>query len=93
VVDYNLSQAVWHTSSYSGQNGDCVEVAPLGQGVAWSTSSYSGTNGSCVEVARHSPGAVAVRDSKDRNGPALVFTPAQWQEFASGVKSGRFDAA
>ena len=24
---YDLSRAVWRTSSYSGQNGDCVEVA------------------------------------------------------------------
>ena len=27
---YDLSRAVWRTSSYSGQNGACVEVAVIG---------------------------------------------------------------
>ena len=40
----------------------------------WRKSSYSnGSGGACVEVARNLPGIVAVRDSKDRQGPALVF--------------------
>jgi hypothetical protein len=38
----------------------------------------TGNGGSCVEVARNLPGAVAVRDSKDPGGPALIFAPAQW---------------
>ena len=38
----------------------------------WRVSSYTGTNGgNCVEVAANLPGVVAVRDSKDREGPAL----------------------
>lgn len=57
----------------------------------WRKSSYSGSNGgACVEVARNLPG-VAVRDSKDRTGPVLVFSPAEWRTFAARVKTGEFD--
>ena len=55
----------------------------------WRKSSYSGGNGGgCVEVARNLPGIVAVRDSKDRTGPVLTFTPAEWEAFTAGVKLG-----
>jgi hypothetical protein len=37
-------------------------------------------------VARNLPDAVAVRDSKDPHGPALVFTPADWAAFMAGIK-------
>jgi hypothetical protein len=53
----------------------------------WRKSSYSGTNGgNCVEVAGNLPGVVAVRDSKDPDGPALVFTPAGWAAFTASLK-------
>jgi hypothetical protein len=84
---------VWRKSSYSGAsgNGDCVEVAwrkssysgGSGNGncveVGWHKSSHSGAgNGNCVEVA---VGAmeVGVRDSKNADGPKLVFPAAQWR--------------
>ncbi|WP_055482708.1 DUF397 domain-containing protein [Sphaerimonospora mesophila] len=61
-------------------------------GAQWRKSSYSGSNGGqCVEVAENLPGVVAVRDSKDPDGPALVFTPEEWRAFISGVKAGDFD--
>nr|WSX76120.1 DUF397 domain-containing protein [Streptomyces sp. NBC_00899] len=59
----------------------------------WRKSSYSGgDNGSCVEVADDLVGAVPVRDSKDPQGPALVFPAAAWAAFVADVKAGRFAA-
>ena len=58
----------------------------------WRKSSYSGGNGgACVEVARNLPGAVAVRDSKDPDGPRLAFAPEEWTAFTAGVKAGDCD--
>ncbi|SCG70517.1 protein of unknown function [Micromonospora echinaurantiaca] len=48
----------------------------------WRKSSHSGDEGACVEVAAI-PGTVAVRDSKDPAGPALLFPPAAWAAFAA----------
>ena len=58
----------------------------------WRTSSYSNNGGACVEVAGNMPGVVAVRDSKDRNGPVLVLTAAQWTEFTAGIRAGELGA-
>ena len=58
---------------------------------AWRKSSYSGGSGNCVEIADNLPGAVAVRDSKDPAGPALIFTPGAWRAFILGAKNGEFD--
>ena len=57
-------------------------------GAAWHKSSYSGNNGGdCVEVADNLRDVVAVRDSKDPEGPVLLFSPGQWRAFAAGLKS------
>jgi Domain of unknown function (DUF397) len=63
----DLSRLAWRTSSYSGANGNCVEVAPAGD---------AGTS------------LIAVRDSKDRGGPALVLTAGQWRALAARIKDG-----
>jgi len=60
--------------------------------LSWRKSSYS-ESGSCVEVAWLPNRDLAVRDSKDREGPALVFTPAEWRAFLAGVRDGEFDGA
>ncbi len=60
-------------------------------GVRWRKASLSGSNGgNCVEVATSLPGAVAIRDSKDQQGPVLIVTPDEWEAFCSGVKHGDF---
>lgn len=59
----------------------------------WKKSSLSGSTGSCVEVALNVRGTVAVRDSKDPDGPKLIFTPSEWGAFTEGVRQGEFDLA
>ncbi|WBB54803.1 DUF397 domain-containing protein [Verrucosispora sp. WMMD573] len=54
-------------------------------GATWRTSTRSGST-DCVEVADNLPGVVAVRDSKDRQGPVLAFTPSTWRSFVDRVK-------
>jgi hypothetical protein len=60
---FDLSQAAWRKSTYSGQNGNCVEVAAPGP-------------------------VVAVRDSKDTTGSALVLSSAEWRRFVAQVRAG-----
>ena len=77
-------QVTWRKASYSGANGGgCVEVG------TWRKASYSSSNGgNCVEVGSRQAALVAVRDSKDPEGPALAFTAGQWREFTGRVKAG-----
>ncbi|HEY3011092.1 MAG TPA: DUF397 domain-containing protein [Micromonosporaceae bacterium] len=58
----------------------------------WRTSSRSQST-NCVEVAvlGAAAGAVALRDSKDRDGRVLVFARASWAEFIAAAKDGQFD--
>ncbi|MGW1408130.1 DUF397 domain-containing protein [Streptomyces sp. NPDC002403] len=48
-------------------------------------SSYSEPNGECVEVARNIPHTVAVRDSKQLDGPVIVLGRAAWDAFRAGL--------
>lgn len=55
---------------------------------AWRTSRHSANAGNCVQVAANLSGAVAVRDSKDQHGPAIVIKPPAWHRFINQVKAG-----
>ena len=57
----------------------------------WAKSSLSYANGSCVEISGLSSEFINVRHSKDKKGPILRFTPAEWDAFLGGVRMGEFD--
>lgn len=67
-------------------------MTPTSTFTNWRKSSRSDGGDNCVEVALSSDGSVGVRDSKDPEGPVLVFTPAEWDAFTGGVRDGEFDA-
>lgn len=72
------SRTPWRKSSYSGNGGNCVEIAVTGD----------------TSVATHKADAdklYLMRDSKNPDGPALAFTEAEWDAFVAGVKDGEFD--
>jgi hypothetical protein len=56
----------------------------------WRKAQRSVNNGACVELAP-AGGKVAIRDSKDPNGPVLVYTATEWHAFLDGAKNGEFD--
>lgn len=75
-----LGHVSWRKSSYSNANGGaCVEVG------IWRKAS---DRGNCVEVIRGRPQTVAIRDSKDPDGPRLAFSAAEWRSFTRQVKAG-----
>lgn len=56
----------------------------------WRKATFSGNGGSdCVEVAGHCS-RLLVRDTKDRTGPVLRFSPAVWRRFADQVKRSSY---
>ncbi len=57
----------------------------------WRKSTRSGTTGNCVEVADNLDVVVAVRDSKDPEGPALTVSPRSWSSFVSEISVGALD--
>ncbi|MFG2992733.1 DUF397 domain-containing protein [Streptomyces sp. NPDC048257] len=81
--DYDLSMAIWHKSSYSdGSGGSCVEMA------TWRKSTHSGGDGAeCLEVADGHPNLVPVRDSKQPEGPHVVFHAQAWAQFVDSVRA------
>jgi len=61
------------------------------RGVTWYKSRHSNSQGTCVEVAGLPSGDIAVRNSRDPDGPALIYTPAEIDAFIRGAKDGEFD--
>jgi Domain of unknown function (DUF397) len=67
------------------------EVTVRDRSATWIKSSHSGpTGGNCVEVAFLTDGDVAMRNSRYPDGPALVFTRAEWAAFIGGARDGEF---
>jgi hypothetical protein len=83
----DLTRAAWRKSSYSTDT-NCVEVALTG--AVWRKASFSANAGNCVEVARNvpgEPGIVAIRDSKNPDGPNLIITAAAWRQFTTTLRN------
>ncbi|MFD9815671.1 DUF397 domain-containing protein [Streptomyces sp. NPDC059080] len=89
----DLSAVEWIKSSYSdGDGGQCVEFSRT---FTWVKSSYSGGDGGqCLEFApaAQAHGIVPVRDSKNPDGPALVFPAGHWTAFVTALRGGEFEA-
>jgi hypothetical protein len=67
-----------------------ISAAELGR-VQWRKSSASNPSGNCVELAELRDGTVAVRNSRQPDGPALVYTRAEIAAFLAGVRNGEFN--
>ena len=60
-------------------------------GAIWRKSTVSNSQGACVELARLGSGEFAVRNSRNPDGPALIYTRAEIEALIEGVKMGEFD--
>ncbi|MFE5302143.1 DUF397 domain-containing protein [Streptomyces sp. NPDC056632] len=59
--------------------------------LVWRKSSYSGGEGECVEIAGvPSWGGVAVRDSKNPSGPAILFDTTALTALLTTIQGSHF---
>ncbi|HXW45249.1 MAG TPA: DUF397 domain-containing protein [Streptosporangiaceae bacterium] len=68
-----------------------ISARDIGDGVQWRKSTASNPSGNCVEIAALPDGSVAIRNSRDPVGPALVYNRAEMAAFLAGAKNGEFD--
>ncbi|WP_041262090.1 DUF397 domain-containing protein [Pseudofrankia inefficax] len=73
------------TMIYNGMSAAALKSA------TWQKSRRSNSQGNCVEMARISGDAVAVRNSRHPQGPALIYTLAEIEALIMGAKDGDFD--
>ena len=57
----------------------------------WHKPWSGGNGGSCVEAMRLKDGRVALRQSTDPDGPALIYTNLEMKSFIQGAKAGEAD--
>ncbi|MGW0531440.1 DUF397 domain-containing protein [Streptomyces sp. NPDC003032] len=65
-----------------------LPAAGLATENAWFKSSYSDPGQNCVEIADRTATphpSIAVRDSKNPHGPALLLHPSAWSSFVAHV--------
>ena len=67
-----------------------VNAGDLGP-VKWRKSRASNPSGNCVEAAALPDGSVALRNSRQPDGAALIYTRAEISAFLAGVRNGEFD--
>jgi len=61
--------------------------ADLSRAVWRKSARSNGSGGACVEVADNLPGIVAVRDSKNPDGPALIVSRDEWASFITRLRA------
>lgn len=61
------------------------------EGVAWRKSQRSNSQGACVEIARIGTETVAMRNSRDPQGPALICPRAAIVALVDDLRAGEFD--
>jgi hypothetical protein len=69
-------------------NGMPVTALPT---LKWQKSRRSNPSGNCVEMAELPDGGIAVRNSRDPDGPALIYTLEEIAAFLAGARDGDFD--
>lgn len=68
-------------------NGMAADLIPG----RWVKSRMSEANGMCIELAELPQGRIAIRNSTDPAGPALIVSSAEMEAFIDGAKKGEFD--
>ena len=71
-----MHDALVHVAEMSQRPYIAVQVAPAGNG-----------GGNCVEVTTSLPGVVAIRDSKNPDGPVLIISRDEWSRFTASLRS------
>jgi Domain of unknown function (DUF397) len=72
---------------YNGMPADALTQ----DGAQWQKSRRSNSQGNCVEMAELPGGSIAVRNSRDPEGPALIYTRPEIEALILGAKDGDFD--
>jgi hypothetical protein len=74
----------------SAKSGKITLSASERESLAWLKAHSSTANGQCIEIAS-ADGNIAIRDSKDPEGPILVYTTSEFRAFLDGARNGEFD--
>ncbi|MER7055743.1 MULTISPECIES: DUF397 domain-containing protein [unclassified Streptomyces] len=82
---YNRVERLHNERIYNGM--PARELGSEGWHKPWS----GGNGGNCLEAMKLADGRIAVRQSTDPDGPALIYTPAEMTAFIEGAKAGEAD--
>ena len=61
------------------------------EGAAWQKSQRSNSQGACVELARLDSATVAMRNSRDPKGTALIYPAGAVRAMVSALRAGEVD--
>jgi len=67
-----------------------ISAAEL-SGAVWRKSERSNSQGACVELARLDSATVAMRNSRDPQGTALIYPAGAVRAMVSALRAGEFD--